>query len=227
MITVLVSLGIIIGLPILLIFLYAKKNSIGWGDPFIKEKQYSTAERENFLRKTFGVAKRVSFISQIFIITSKQSILSFILFLVTLLGIDACEYSIHLNVKGNFLMTGGLFIYILIYTIIIFTILGLWSGISYKRLEFLLIQLGNVLEGASELDDAAARANFKHQVMKVSGVSYAKTGRLEKSVKNIADHYLDSYQQNYLKPKFYKIINFLLSVSQIGIAVFMFEYALT
>ena len=48
-ITVLVSLGIIIGLPILLIFLYAKKNSIGCGDPFIKEKQYSTAGLENFL----------------------------------------------------------------------------------------------------------------------------------------------------------------------------------
>lgn len=222
--TVLIFMGIIIGLPILFVYIRTKKGNSS--DAFIQNQFYPEDLWKKKQEQSFGMAKRMSVLTHLLGIIPTQLLLSLVLWLVTLLGIDACSYFFHLQYRiGNYFLTRGIFIPIMLFFLISLCIVPLWLAIVYKRLEVRCLHLGYELKGARELNATAAKANFHNQMAKAMDIPYADFGNMHKQGKNIADAYLVAYGKKPANPLVFKRLNTIFTISQILLAVGVYMYS--
>lgn len=220
MITAIVSLLVIVGLPILIVFGIAKKNNVGPNDPLIQPKNYTQEELEIQKRKSYAVAKRSVFMSNLSHISLNQLMLSLVLFLAVYMGISAISYTSGKHMPA-FMMSGGIYLYICGLSLLAFTVSGMWSAIGYKRLEIMCIHMGVQLQGAYEVNESAMRANFANQMGKAAGIPAAHGIGILGSVKNVIQYYLYQNEQKIISDKSYKILSRVFMIAQIGVAVFL------
>lgn len=221
--TVLIFMGIIIGLPILFIYIRTKKGNSS--DAFIQNQFYPEELWKKKQEQSFGMAKRMSVLTHLMGIVLAQLLLSLVLWLVTSLGIDACSYFFHLQYRsGNYFLTRGIFIPIMLFFLISLCIVPLWFAIVYKRLEVRCLHLGYELKGAVELNTAAAKANLHNQMAKAVDIPCADFGKVHKQGQNIADAYLLVHEKKPANPLVFKRLNTILTILQIMIAVGVYIY---
>jgi cation transport ATPase len=139
-----VTLFIIVGLPILIVFCIAKKNNVGFNEPLIQPKNYTPEEQENEKKKSYAVAKRVVLMSNLSYISLNQTLIALVLFLVSFMGISAVA-NIADKRMLSFMMSGGCFLVICFVCMIIFAVTGIWAAIGYKRLEIMCTHMGSGL----------------------------------------------------------------------------------
>lgn len=66
-------------------------------------------------------------------------------------------------------MRGGCFLPLTVVFLILFTILGFWYAVGYKRLEIMCIHLDGGLSGAFEVNEATQRDNMINSTEKLAG----------------------------------------------------------
>lgn len=220
MITVILSLLIIVGLPILIVFGIAKKNNVGPYDPLIQPKNYTQEEQERQKIKSYAVAKRSNFMINLSYVGWNQLVLSLVLFLAVYMGISAISYTSEKEML-SFTMSGGIFLYICSLSLLVFAVSGIWSAIGYKRLEIMCIHMGEQLQGAREVNDSAIRANFANQMEKIAEIPTAHGIGILGSVQGVVQYYLYKNGQKVCPNKPYKICSRVFMIIQIGIALYL------
>ena len=226
LVTVIITFSVVVGLPILFFYWKMKKKNVGWNDVFIQKQSYTEELWEKKQEQSFAMAKRVSVMSHLVGVISDQLRISFVLFLVTLLGIDALAHFGNMDCRiGPFFLTKGIFIPVMVFLLISLCIVGFWLAIGYKRLEVRCLHLGYELQGARELNEAAQRANFINQMAKLTDIPAATMGGADNMASNIADNYLLMYNKKPINPTLFKVLNRVLMVAQFLLAAGVFAYS--
>jgi hypothetical protein len=213
-----VTLFIIVGLPILIVFCIAKKNNVGFNEPLIQPKNYTPEEQENEKKKSYAVSKRVVLMSNLSYISLNQTLTALVLFFV-FIGINAAAYIAGKQML-SFMMSGGYFLVIWGVCLSVFAVTAIWAAIGYKRLEIMCVHMGLELKGASEVDEQAMRANFANQLAKIAGVPTVQGIGLLSSMQDVIYAYLYMNGQKVNSNKLFKIISKLLVAAQIGMVIY-------
>jgi hypothetical protein len=218
-ITVIVTLLIIVGLPILVVFCIAKKNNVGFNEPLVQPKNYTPEEQEHEKKKSYAVAKRTVVMSNLASISLNQTLLSLVLFVAGSAGISAIAHIADKQML-SFMMSGGCFLVICCVCLIIFAVTGIWAAIGYKRLEIMCVHMGSELEGSREVDEQAMRANLAQQMGKITGVPTMQGIGVLGSIQEVIYAYLYMNGQKIYPYKLFKILSKVLVVAQIGMVIY-------
>ena len=212
-----IILGVIVGLPFLIINIIRKKNGIGWNETFIQEKDYTEDEREKKIKQSFRIARRASVMSYLADIMLLQMIVSLAFMIILPLTMHLSVETFKCTEKSESLFPEGIFLALVIVFLILMTVTAFWYAFAYKRLEIRCLHLGCELLGAVEANEAMASVNFYNNMGKTMGVPIVSTGGLFSIGRDLAENYLISHGKPQTKKIYFTLLNILLSIMQIGI----------
>lgn len=196
-------------------------------EPAKKKKEYTQEQYNKKKRKTFKLAKISYYSGKVMYITGVNLGISLVLFLVLVLGTSLLPHIMNVTIDPmdfspeTFWCRGGIFTYFMLVFLPIFGITGLTYAWIFKITEILCILLDGELEGAMEVDDAAARANLKGQAAKVFGMSYVDAQALSGPMA-VMVRYCIQNNKKMINPRFFKVLNKILIAVQILIACVCF-----
>ncbi len=187
--TIIITLAVICGIPVLVLNHYRKKQGIGWNDdPLFSEKQYTDeAEKQADLQKSWRLAKRTVVLYRLFQISAAVLVL-------------ACIGMVGSAMTDEFLRVNDLvFYYIgwLMPALILFAVFAVWYAIAGKRLEVKMILLGKDTSGFQAMENDAVQANLVNSVGRAAGhpeTAYGSAG-LIRVLYRLALDYLEKEQQ--------------------------------
>lgn len=224
--TVVVVLAVVIGVPVLIVWLVMKKNKVGWKDSLITQKKYLPDEWQKKQQQSFGMARRMSIMSDLVHIGNRQIIASIPLGLIAMFGVDLVSDFAHLEYReGPYLLTRGLFVPILIFWLIFMCTAAMWYAIVYKRLEICCLHLGVQLPGAMELNEAARMAGAADGMAKAVGVQGAALKGIGLMSQAVPDNYLLLSGQKPVNHNILRWIGRGLVLLQVLLAAGVFAYS--
>lgn len=207
--TVIIVFGIIIGVPVLIITRIAKRNGVGFNDaPLIKAEAYSPDERIEKIKKANSVARRQIFSANISTVAMMQ--IPIVVAEMIIVPMVAEFTAIELPMK-----IVSVYIYIAVVSLIIWAVTAIWSVIAGKRLEVMLIKLGEELQGIRELTEYAKRANFKNNVARMAEVPVAFGADITQAFAGLSKNYLLDQGLKVSTDKRFKKVSIALVVMQI------------
>ena len=214
-----IILGVIVGLPFLIINIIRKKNGIGWNDTFIQEKDYTEDEREKKINQSFRIARRASVMSYLAEIVMVQMLISLAFMILLPLTMHLSVEMFKCPEKSETWLSEGIFITLAMVFLALMAITAFWYVFAYKRLEIRCLHLGGELEGAVEFNDDMMRANFNNSLGKMVNVPIVTTGGIFSGGRSLAENYLMSHGKPQTKKIYFTLLNIILGIAQIGILV--------
>ena len=214
-----IILGVIVGLPFLIINIIRKKNGIGWNETFTQEKDYTEDEREKKIKQSYRIARRASVMSYLADIMIIQLLVSLAFMIILPLTMDLSVEMFKCPEKSETWLPEGIFITLAMVFLALMVITTFWYVFAYKRLEIRCLHLGGELEGAVEFNDDMMRANFNNSLGKMVNVPIVTTGGIFSIGRGLVENYLISHGKPQTKKINFTILNIILSIAQIGILV--------